>query len=312
VNISFPTDFEKEHLLSLTKKQNYVLFLVMKFAFIHPKIYEIFSQIYFDLRRLIFLKLNSFRTRPIIPNFMIIGFPKAGTTSLHEYLSQHPKIFGSWIKETHFFSYGYEKGINFYYKFFNSNKRNDSIYFESSPEYIFYPDAIKRIKKINPNMKLIICLRNPIDLLFSSYNQMKNLGLETDTFENVLLKEDYKLELHKKRLENNIYTLYKRPIYLPYLYIAEYVIYIKKLLEIFELKNLFFVDSRDLKSNTQKIVNEIFEFLGLEKHKIKIRLLNTNTYSEKISLNTRKKLFDYFEHYNKELEELLNKKFNWN
>ena len=312
MKITFPTNFEKKHLLLLVKKQNYILFLGMKFAFIHPKIHEIFSQIYFEIRRLNLFKLNLFKnTSPKIPHFMIIGFPKAGTTSLHDYLSQHPKIFSSWIKETHFFSYGYEKGINFYFKFFNFNKKHDSVYFESSPEYIFYFESMKRIKRFNPNIKLIICLRNPIDLAYSSYNEMKNMGLETESFENVLLKENYKMELHKKRMENKIYTLFKRPIYLPYLYIGEYVTYIKNVLEIFDIKNLIFVDAKDLKNYTHETVNEIFQFLDLDNHKIKIELKNTNEYAEKISIDTRKKLLNYFEPYNVELEQLLNKKFNW-
>jgi len=201
MNIDFPNPHEKECFLKLAKKQNFISFLVMKIGFIHPKFYEFFSDIYFEFRRLKYLKLNFFiSSLPTIPHFLVIGFPKAGTTSLHEYLSQHPRIVGSWAKETHFFSYGYHKGINYYFKFFKFNKKKDSLYFESSPEYIYYPEALKRIKKLNPKIKLIICLRNPIDLIFSDYNQEKNMGLETESFEKALLKENYKLELHENRL----------------------------------------------------------------------------------------------------------------
>jgi len=313
MNIDFPNSREKECLSAISKKQNFIMFLAMKIALVNPKIYDLFFQIYFEFRRLKNLKWGFFIPSPAtIPHFLVIGFPKAGTTSMHEYLLQHPNIIGSWAKETHFFSYGYNKGLKFYFKFFKFNKNKNSLYFESSPEYIYYIKALKRIKKLNPKMKLIVCLRNPIDLSFSSYNQLKNLGFETESFEKVLLKENYKLELHTKRLENDVYTAYNRPIFLPYLYISEFVTYIKNTLDIFDKKNIFFVDSCDLKNNTQKTMNEIFEFLGLETHKIEISLHNKSNYSGKLPLDIRKNLSKHFQPFNQELEKLLNKKFNWN
>ena len=87
MNIEYPTQHEKKYLLKLIKKQNYFMFLIMKFAFIHPKLHEFISQIFFNLRRLKHIKLNSLSHDPTkIPSFMIIGLPKAGTNSLHEYL----------------------------------------------------------------------------------------------------------------------------------------------------------------------------------------------------------------------------------
>ena len=311
MKIDFPTLHEKNCFLIIAKKQSLITYLMMKIGFMHPKIYDCFSNIYFEIRRMKSLKSCYFKRTTKIPNFLIIGFPKAGTTSLHEYLSQHPKIFGSWVKETHFFSYGYKKGINYYFKFFNFNNQPDSIYFESSPEYIYYPEALQRIKKLNPKMKFIVCLRNPIDLSFSSYNQAKNLGIETESFEKVLLQEDYKRELHKKRLENNIYSFNRRPLFLAYLYISEYYTYIKNALDIFDFDNFFFIDSEELKKHPQNTMDKIFEFLGLETHKIEFTIYNKSDYSEKLSLETRQKLANYFEPFNHDLEKLINKKFNW-
>ena len=71
MKITFPTNFEKKHLLLLVKKQNYILFLGMKFAFIHPKIHEIFSQIYFEIRRLNLFKLNLLISRDDLLNSLI-------------------------------------------------------------------------------------------------------------------------------------------------------------------------------------------------------------------------------------------------
>ena len=186
MNIQFPTSKEKECLQKISKKQNRILSLLMKIALTNKNFYHFFYNFYFEIRRLKKIKSHYFSSqKPIIPNFMIIGFPKAGTTSLHEYLAQHPKIIGSWMKETHFFSYGYKKGIKFYYKFYDFYKGKDFLYFESSPEYIYYPQALNRIKKMNPKMKFIVCLRNPIELSYSSFNQLKNMDFENKSFEEV-------------------------------------------------------------------------------------------------------------------------------
>ena len=163
---------------------------------------------------------------------MIVGFAKSGTSSLYQYLKQHPKIFGPWTKEPHFFSYGYNKGLDHYRKNFRFHK--DSMHFESSTDYIVYPEIFKRIKKYNPKMKFIVCLRNPVEQVYSSFNDMKQAGTELNSFEGVLSEENFRKTLHLKRIKNKIYTNQKIPIHLPYLYFAEYYTHIKTAFEIFE------------------------------------------------------------------------------
>ena len=311
MDYDFPNEHEKKCMLRMLRKKNYLIFLLTKISYMFPKLNDAFSLLFFELRRLKLLKLNFFRHTPdIIPNFMVIGFPKAGTTSIHEYLSQHPQISGSWIKETHYFSYGYEKSKSFYNKNFHKIK-NSTLYFESSPEYIYYTDALERIKKINPKIKFIVCLRNPVSLIFSNYNQELEMGLETEPIENVLLKENYKSELHKKRLEKKIYSISKRPLFLPYLYITEYVTYIKNAFKIFPKEQFLFINSTDLENNTQKIVDQVFEFLGLPHHNIVIKFHNKGNYKKEFSSQTSEKLSLYFKPFNDELERLLNRKFDW-
>jgi len=111
------------------------------------------------------------------PNFLIIGPPKCASSSLHYYLKQHPQVFMSKIKELKFFSQDYDKGMEFYARYF-SEAGNAVAVGESTPVYSFLPFVMDRIKEHFPQMKLILCFRNPLDRTFSSWLMQKGMGKE--------------------------------------------------------------------------------------------------------------------------------------
>ena len=111
------------------------------------------------------------------PNFLIIGPPKCASSSLHYYLKQHPQVFMSKIKELKFFSQDYDKGMEFYARYF-SEAENAVAVGESTPVYSFLPFVMDRIKEHFPQMKLILCFRNPLDRTFSSWLMQKGMGKE--------------------------------------------------------------------------------------------------------------------------------------
>ena len=134
----------------------------------------------------------------VLPNFMIIGFPKCGTTSLYDYLTQHPQITPPLGKEIDFFDRLYERGVNWYrvrfpgkaYNFFKHTASNKKIFTgEATPRYVFHPLALQRIKKLIPDSKFIILLRNPIDRAYSHYNMNFQNGYEYRTFEDAIEHE---------------------------------------------------------------------------------------------------------------------------
>ena len=129
-----------------------------------------------------------------LPNFLIIGAAKSGTTSLHEELSKHPEIFMCNPKEPHFLAnlpdntiggnYGYprvdEAG---YYSLFQKVK-NEKIIGESSVSILFYKNAIKKAKSLlGQNIKIVVVLRNPVDRAFSNYMMHVRDGFENKTFD---------------------------------------------------------------------------------------------------------------------------------
>lgn len=130
-----------------------------------------------------------------LPDFLIIGASRSGTTSLHYYLEEHPEIFMSNPKELRFFDIdsNYYRGAPFYQQYFQ-NASPDQVKGESSPPYFhkgitfkskesskfdLNDDSASRIKSMLPNVKLIITLRNPVMRLYSQY--LKNLGQGRET-----------------------------------------------------------------------------------------------------------------------------------
>lgn len=140
-----------------------------------------------------------------LPNFIIIGAAKCGTTSLCHYLDQHPQIFMSPEKEPRFFA------PEFYTKYTNGPVRrgslrpkmswqeykglfkgvkNEKAIGEASTEYLFLPEVSKRIKSALPDVKLITILRNPADRAFSAYCYQLRDGCENLSFSEALADEE--------------------------------------------------------------------------------------------------------------------------
>lgn len=108
------------------------------------------------------------------PDFIILGAQKAGTTSLHYYLDQHPNMSGSYPKEINFFDrdYYFEKKLEDYEKHFRG--LGTMKYFESTPEYLYTPNTYKVMHDIYPDLKLIVLLRDPVKRAYSAWNMYKD------------------------------------------------------------------------------------------------------------------------------------------
>ncbi len=110
-------------------------------------------------------------------HFIIGGTIKAATSSLFSYISAHPQVCGSRIKETWFFSTQYsgdpDQDLKKYASYFSPTAEN-TVLFEASPEYLTYKENVApRIKRLLPDAKLLFVLRNPVDRLFSHFNFAK-------------------------------------------------------------------------------------------------------------------------------------------
>jgi hypothetical protein len=110
-----------------------------------------------------------------LPNFLIIGAPKAATTSLYHYLGQHPDVYVSPIKETNYFWYEGQREKRFSvttrgeYEQLFAGVTTETAIGEASPQYLNSPTAAERIARDLPGVRLIASLRNPVDRAYSAY-----------------------------------------------------------------------------------------------------------------------------------------------
>ena len=134
---------------------------------------------------------------PKHPNFFIVGAPKCGTTALHRYLLTHPNVYmHRFVKEPHFFSEtsGYRSvgSIEEYLELFAPAKEEQSRIGEASVFYLYDKEALKHIHQFAPDAKIIVMLRNPVDLVHSLHNHLLlELAEECPSFEEAWsLQED--------------------------------------------------------------------------------------------------------------------------
>jgi hypothetical protein len=144
-----------------------------------------------------------------LPNFLIIGAAKSGTTALYRYLYDHPQIFMSERKELHYFSYPetskLTRGPDTYhriavstldeYKNCFSKVKDEIAIGEASPSYLYLPGTAQRIKKTIPDVKLIAILRNPVDRAYSAYMHAIRDGWEPiSDFYSALAQEQKRID----------------------------------------------------------------------------------------------------------------------
>jgi hypothetical protein len=140
--------------------------------------------------------------RPL-PDFLLLGAQKAGTTALYEYLRRHPQITGPSWKEVSFFDRHWARGESWYRgNFPNLARTRGKLVGEASPSYVLHPLAPQRVQELVPDARLIVLVRNPVDRAFSQYNHEVALGREPLPFEEALDAEDERLRGEQGRLHS--------------------------------------------------------------------------------------------------------------
>ncbi|MEM8501873.1 MAG: sulfotransferase [Cyanobacteria bacterium P01_D01_bin.1] len=205
----------------------------------------------------------------ILPNFLIIGSAKAGTTSLHYYLNQHPEIYMTAVKEPRFFALEGET-LNFngpdkdiinstsittyeeYLALFDGVSCEKAIG-ETSPLYLYSAKALQRIQHYLPSVKLIAILRNPADRAFSCYTHLLREGYEPLSFEDSLKAEE-------DRIRDNWAHLWH------YTKAGFYYEQLKPYFDSFEKKNIKVYLYDQLASDPMGLLKDIFSYLKVDEN----------------------------------------------
>jgi len=220
-----------------------------------------------------------------LPDFLIIGEMKCGTTALYNYITKHPQVKPAKKKEIGFFNSYYEQGLDWYQDHFPDYPK--CVTGEASG-YLKFPDAIERIYRTVPQVKLIVILRNPVDRAYSHYH----------------------MHLRKKKISIPFEkAIQSTPGYLNQ---GKYAWKLWKWMEYFPQKQFHIMQTEALYNAPRKTMNTVFKFLELPSCPLNgYKHHNTGSYKE-MNPATRKKLIDYYKPYNKELYPFLETNYNWN
>ena len=261
-----------------------------------------------------FFKRNIFgitASMRVLPDFIIIGSMKCGTTSLYYDICEHPCTLAAAYDEIGFFDSNFHLGINWYRSMFPTQKimnkiREDtgySITGEDTPFYFWKKEVAERISLDIPKTKIIVILRNPVDRAYSNYNLAVRENNEKLTFEETIEEEIRFLENHTFRD-----AVDSRRSYLSK---GMYKNQIKLWFDVFPRKQIHVLSTEDMQQKPKQELLKIFRFLGIPEYTIKNQQKQKVAKYEEMDVETRKKLLDFYKPYNEDFFQIIQQRFNW-
>jgi hypothetical protein len=197
-----------------------------------------------------------------LPDFLILGAQKAGTTALYAYLRWHPDITGPSFKEVSFFDRHYARGERWYRAHLPVRRR--ALVGEASPSYLFHPLAPARVANMLPHARLIALLRNPVERAFSHYQHEVALGRETLSFEDAIDAEG-------ERMRGAVQRMVRDPSYFShawwnYTYVARglYAEQLERWFAAFPREQLLVLFTDELAADTAGTYRRVLAFLGAD------------------------------------------------
>jgi hypothetical protein len=175
-----------------------------------------------------------------LPDFLVIGAARSGTTWIAKNLDSHPDIFIPREKELHFFDYQYSKGLDFYASFYR-NMGSATAIGEATPAYLHFEPAAARIRKHLPDANMIASLRNPVDRLYSRYWNARGRFLD-----NKHLSFEEKLTQKPELIEEGFY-----------------VDHLQRFLKLFPREQFLILLFDELVADPATFMAEIYRFIGV-------------------------------------------------
>ncbi len=257
-------------------------------------------------------KMSELR-KSILPNFLIIGAARSGTTTLYKILAEHSQVYLPAEKrpEPHFFmrDLEYAKGLSYYSERYFSKVKQEEAIGEASTSYIFSATAAARIARDLPRIKLILMLRHPVERAFSNYWHTVKSGLETLSFEQAVARENERCFSIKdsSMRENQPFAYLGRSLYFKQL--SHY-------LEYFAMKQFHIILFDDLTREPATVLGDVCRFLDVNPQLLSTgldRIENASTpHDATLAPKMRTQLLDFFAHDVAQLESLLKRDLsNW-
>lgn len=262
--------------------------------------------------------------RPL-PDFLILGTKRGGTTSLWNYLLDHPGVLPMWpaaenLKSPHYFYWHHGKGVQWYRSFFptDATRRlaarrlgHRVVAGEASPYYLYDPRVPARVSTELPDARLIVVLRDPVERAFSHYKERVRAGVEPLSFEEALAAEPERLagELDAMRADpdyysrpHDWYSYRDRGVYAPQL---------RRWQQTFPASSLLIMPSEELYADPQGTIDQVSSFLDLPPAPLRSAERWNFKPAEGMRPDTRAQLQGFYRPHNADLYRLLGRDLGW-
>jgi hypothetical protein len=248
-------------------------------------------------------------SRRRLPDFIVIGAQRCGTTSLYEYLTEHPAILPASRKEVHYFDVHYDRGSEWYRTHFPL-AGDGSMTGEATPYYLAHPLVPLRVRALLPEVRLVVMLRDPVERAVSHYHHEVSTGDETLPLETALAVEGKRLDGEEDRLRSR--TLYRSNAHQHFGYVARghYAEQLERWFALFPREQILVLNSNALFADPPGHMRRVFDFLGLPDRELPAyRIHNSRSYELDAALRNR--LAAAFVPSNQRLYALLGEDFGW-
>jgi hypothetical protein len=206
----------------------------------------------------------------VVPDFVIIGCQRGGTSSLYRYLGLHPDISPSLRKETEYFTAKFPMGEAWYRAHFPLALRHRlaaafgkrRLTFEATPDYLVDPRAAARCHALLPDVRIVVMLREPGERALSQYHHNVRLGLETETFARAI-------ELEESRISGDLAEMVDNPstsatAFRRYSYLArgDYAEQLQRWFDLYPRDRFLILESEEFFSDPDRVLGKVLEFVG--------------------------------------------------
>lgn len=262
--------------------------------------------------------------RPV-PDFLIIGTKRGGTTSLWNYLLDHPGVLPMFpaaldLKSPHYFYWHYDEGPRWYRSHFATiatrslaswRLRARAVTGEASPNYLHDPRVPQRVRELIPQARIIVLLRDPVERAYSHYKERVRAGTESLSFEEALAAEPDRLSGEVERMLAEPYYYSQPHDHYAYRTRGLYLAQIRRWAENFPRSSLLIIRSEDFYADPDSAYADVTDFLGLSRFPLKEAKRFNFKPARDMDADTRRELTEFYAPHNRELEQYLGREFGW-
>ncbi len=233
-------------------------------------------------------------------DFIIAGTMKGGTTALDVYLREHPEVALPSEKELHFFDHTLDRGgadasYASYHRDFALGRWR-KLWGEATPNYMYWHAAPGRIREYNPQMKLIVCLRNPVSRAYSHWNMMRDKNREKLSFWDAIQAEPERLRQAEPKSKRDF----------SYMDRGRYAEQLERIWQYFPRNQTLVLKSEDLRNQPQATLDIVSDFLGVKQLQgVSKKDVHSRSYEAPMGQQEKEFLQSVFAPEIKKLEQLL-------